>query len=203
MPSRITQSVLSRNVSSHYNRFVDTFRSGNGAPWLDLLATLRGRYRERQVDALSTPARLREWLRAQGLEPTGAVTEDDLERARAVREALHRATVAALSDRPISSADLRLVDAVLEEDQPLRLRRGGAGLGIARPRTAGEALARVVRDAVQDLAGPVREQLHACGDDTCSGIFVDATGRRRWCSDQTCGNRVRVRAHRARAATAR
>lgn len=174
------------------------FRSGNGAAWLDLLATLNGRYRERQADALDSPGRLREWLREYGIEPTGAVTDADLQQARAVREALHRTAGAALHDRPPNAADLRLLDEVLAGDKPLRLRRGSAQLGVARPATAAEALARLTRDAVQDLAGPRRGELHACGDDTCSGIFLDATGRRRWCSDQTCGNRMRVRAHRAR-----
>jgi predicted RNA-binding Zn ribbon-like protein len=177
---------------------VTKFRSGNGAAWLDLLATLNGRYRERQVDALDSPGRLREWLREYGNEPTAAVTEADLHNARTVREALHRTAVAALENRPPSAADLRLLDEVLAGDKPLRLRRGGAQLGVTRPATAAEALARLTRDAVQDLADPERAELHACGDDTCSGIFLDGTGRRRWCSDQTCGNRMRVRAHRAR-----
>jgi predicted RNA-binding Zn ribbon-like protein len=65
--------------------------------------------------------------------------------------------------------------------------------------TAAEALARVARAAVQDLSGPTGTHLRPCGDDACSGIFVDYTGRRHWCSDERCGNRARVRAHRARA----
>ena len=71
---------------------------------------------------------------------------------------------------------------------------------IARGLSAADALraGRLVRDAVQDLSGPRRAHLRACGDETCSGIFLDHNGRRRWCSDERCGNRVRVRAHRAR-----
>jgi predicted RNA-binding Zn ribbon-like protein len=178
---------------------VTNFRRGNGAAWLDLLATLGGRYRARQVDALDSPARLRAWLRLNGMEPSGAVTEADLAQVREVREALHRLAVAAVNDEPPSGADVRLIDAVLRADTPLQLRRAGTWLTTARPATVPEALARLARDAVQDLTGPQRAQLHACGDDTCSGIFRDSTGRRRWCSDQTCGNRIRVRAHRARA----
>jgi predicted RNA-binding Zn ribbon-like protein len=177
---------------------VTKFRTGNGAAWLDLLATLGGRYRDRQVDALDGPAQLRAWLRANSLEPTGAVTLADLDDARALREALHRTAAAALGDRPPEAGDLRLIGHALAADQPVRLRRDAARLAIARPATAAEALARLARDAVQDIAGPRRASLHACGDDTCSGIFMDTTGRRRWCSDQTCGNRLRVRAYRAR-----
>jgi predicted RNA-binding Zn ribbon-like protein len=177
---------------------VTTFRTGNGTAWLDLLATLSGRYRRRQVDALAAPAALREWLRDFGLEPSGAVNADDLERFRMVREAMHRAAVATVLGDRIEAADRRLLADALAADRALRLRRGADALAVVRPATASEALARLVRDALQDLAGPTRSHLRACGDDTCSGIFVDHTGRRRWCSDQRCGNRLRVQAHRAR-----
>jgi predicted RNA-binding Zn ribbon-like protein len=174
------------------------FRTGNGAAWLDLLATHLGRYQDVQVDQLATPAALRAWLRSNGLEPVGAVTAADLDRTRELREALHRAAVATLRSRRPEPADVRLLDEALSADRPVGLRTDGAGLKLRRPATVAEALARLSRDAVQHLAGPQRDSLHACGDDTCSGIFLDQTGRRRWCSDERCGNRMRVRAHRAR-----
>jgi predicted RNA-binding Zn ribbon-like protein len=112
---------------------------------------------------------------------------------------LHRSAAAALRDDPPNSGDLRLISAALRADRPIQLSRDRTRLAVSRPATPAEALARLTRDAVQDLTGPRRQLLHACGDDTCSGIFIDTTGRRRWCSDQTCGNRVRVRAYRSRA----
>lgn len=175
---------------------METFRSGNGAAWLDFMVTLSGRYRARPVDALADPPALRAWLRANDLEPTAAVTADDLAGALATREALHRLTVATLRGTAPAAGDVRTVAAALAEDRPLHLAPGGR-LALRRPASVAEAVGRLVRDAVQDLAGPRRDELHACGDDTCSGIFLDGTGRRRWCSDQTCGNRMRVRAHRA------
>jgi predicted RNA-binding Zn ribbon-like protein len=178
---------------------VERFRAGNGAAWLDLLATLAGRYRERQIDALDSPAQLRAWLREHGLEPTGAVTEADLQPVRALREALHRVAKAALRDESPASGDIRLIGSTLRADRPIQVRSDRPWLTIVRPATADEALARLARDAIQDLAGPRRAQLRACGDDACSGIFIDTTGRRRWCSDQACGNRLRVRAYRSRA----
>lgn len=176
--------------------FMTTFRAGNGAPWLDLLATVTGRYRAVRVDALETPAELKAWFRQYGLEPVGRVAEEDLIATRETREALHRAAVRALSGEPPAAADQRIIDRALQSDRPLQLQ---AGFAVRRPRTAAEALARVTRDAVQQLTGPERGHLHACGDETCSGIFIDPTGRRRWCTDQQCGNRARVAAYRARA----
>lgn len=174
------------------------FRSGNGAAWLDLLTTLAGRYRAVQTDDLADPARLRAWLHANGLEPTGAVTDDDLDLVRTTREALHRTTLAALDGRRPAAGDVRTLQAVLDHDAPLQARSTATGLAVSPPRTAREALARLVRDAVSTLAGDDLAHLHRCGDETCSSIYLDRTGRRRWCSDLSCGNRARVRAHRAR-----
>lgn len=187
------------NASRHYIVGVSEFRSGNGAVWLDFLATRIGRYRETQTEQLPDAAALRAWLIENGLGPREAPSERDVLFARELREALHAAAREALREAPPSLAAFRSIEAALAGDQPLRLERGRAGLQPRAPATAAQALARVAREAVEDLSGPARAQLHACGDDTCAGIFIDYTGRRHWCSDERCGNRARVRAHRARA----
>ncbi len=186
-------------MSNHYPGAVSTFRSGNGAAWLDLLSTHGGRYRAQQLDAIDEPHALRAWLRANGLEPTGAVTEDDVAMIATTREALHRVTVATVSGHAAAAADVRTIEQALRADTGLSVRPAPDGIAVSRPATTAQALGRLTRDAVADLTGPRRAQLRACGDDTCSSIFLDPTGRRRWCTDQSCGNRLRVRAHRARA----
>jgi len=175
------------------------FRTGNGADWLDFLATLLGRYLHKQVEMLADPAALRAWLREHGMEPVAAVTAADVESARSLREAMHRAATATLRGQPPAAEDVRALQDVLASDRPPQIRRSGAGIELTRPADVSVALARLARQAAVDLSGPTRERLHACGDETCSGIFVDHTGRRRWCSDERCGVRSRVRAHRARA----
>jgi predicted RNA-binding Zn ribbon-like protein len=47
----------------------------------------------------------------------------------------------------------------------------------------------------QGRLGDVR----ACPGPGCGWLFLDARGRRRWCSMAWCGNRAKVRAHAARA----
>jgi predicted RNA-binding Zn ribbon-like protein len=175
------------------------FRTGNGADWLDLLATLLGRYRRKRVEMLAGPDALRAWLREHGMEPAAAVTTADVEAARSLREAMHRAATATVHGEPPTAEDVQVLQDALAADQPPRIRRAGSELRLTRPADASVALAWLARQAAVDLSGPARERLHACGDDTCSGIFVDHTGRRRWCSDERCGVRARVRAHRARA----
>jgi predicted RNA-binding Zn ribbon-like protein len=173
------------------------FRTGNGADWLDFLSTELGRYRSVRVELLTDPAALRAWLAEHDLEPVAAITPDDVHAARELREALHRVTTATLRDEQPARADRRVVQQALAADQPLRLRSSGP-LRLERPANASVALGRLARQAVADLTGPNLVRLHACGDDTCSAIYLDHTGRRRWCSDERCGVRLRVRAHRAR-----
>ena len=175
------------------------FRKGNGATWLDLLSSLSGRYDGEQVDALDTAESLRDWLREFDLEPVGDVTSEDVPHAAEAREALHRLAVAAVRDVRPAAADVRRLNAALERDEGLQVAAGKAGLQPLPPASVDDALARLARQAVVDLSGKGAGTLRACGDDTCSSIFLDHTGRRRWCTDLRCGNRNRVRAHRERA----
>jgi predicted RNA-binding Zn ribbon-like protein len=177
---------------------VSDFRTGNGADWLDLLATKLGRYRRQQVEMLPDPAALRAWFVEHGMEPAAEVTGPDLTATHTLREALHRAAVATLDGRAVGARDLAILQHTLAADQGVNVHHDGARLSLTRPADAAVALAWLARQAAVDLTGPTRERLHACGDTTCSGIFIDHSGRRRWCSDERCGVRARVRAHRAR-----
>jgi len=178
---------------------VSDFRTGYGASWLDFLATRIGRYQDAQRELLPDLAALRAFLAEHDLTPAEAPTARDVELARELREALHGAAVAAVRGDAPAAAAVREIESALTADRPLRIRRSAAGLRAQRPDSPREALARLARAAVEVLAGPERGLLRACGDDTCAGIFLDHGGRRRWCSDERCGNRARVRAHRARA----
>src|SRR6516165_4136227 len=175
------------------------FRKGNGAAWLDFLATRIGRYREEQIEMLPDPKALQRWLSEQDLAPSTAPNEQDLRRAWELREALHAAASSTLKGTSPSPAALSAIERALTADKPLHIRPNKSGVRTVQPLIAVDALARLARSAVSDLSGPQREHLRGCADESCSGIFIDHTGHRRWCSDQVCGNRARVRAHRERA----
>ena len=174
------------------------FRTGMGAPWLDLLTTRVQRYSDAPVELLTDAAVTEEWLGKYDLAPTTAVTVDDVAVLRDLRETLHRSAAATIRATAIPPRDMRTITATLAADRPPRMRRGPTSLLVARPRSADEAFARLARQAVEDLAGPQRALLRPCGDSECYGIFLNHTGRRRWCSDERCGVRARVRSHRAR-----
>ena len=66
--------------------------------------------------------------------------------------------------------------------------------------TVAAALATLARDAVDLFGGPLARRIRICAADDCGLLFVDTSrpGRRRWCSMERCGNRAKVRDHRAR-----
>jgi predicted RNA-binding Zn ribbon-like protein len=177
---------------------MEEFRTGYGRDWLDFAITLVDRYGDHPRDLVATPARLREWLSEWGMTPARSVTEDDVAYAGALREALHGLARASATDQAPAASDVRVVNAALTQARPVELRRHAAALTLGRPETTRQALARLAHQAADDVTGPHRPRLRACGDEECSGIFLDPTGRRRWCSDERCGVKARVRAHRAR-----
>ncbi|CAL9557310.1 hypothetical protein SUDANB105_04544 [Streptomyces sp. enrichment culture] len=72
-----------------------------------------------------------------------------------------------------------------------------------RPPDCPALLAAVARDAVDLLTDPLaRACLRQCAGDDCPIVYLDTSRgrRRRWCSSEVCGNRVRVARHRRRAA---
>jgi predicted RNA-binding Zn ribbon-like protein len=177
----------------------DAFRLYYGAAWLNLTATLTGRRRPPLVERLTSPHRLAQWLAAVGVAPRRAPNDADVAAAIELRDALFELAQAAVGPHRSDSGAVRVVNRALAHDAPpvVRIRRGE--LGVSPPETTSEALGRIARQAVEHLSGPERSRLRACADPTCAGVYLDESGRRRWCSDATCGVRSRVRAHRARA----
>lgn len=178
-----------------------------GRPSLDLVNTLRERWR-RRVETLVTPSDLSQWLVAAGLMDAPrrvprAVLEDALE----LREAIDAAVTAALAGERPPSAAVALIDEWLAfaGERP-QLALDAAGLPVLGVRAAADsprrALGQIALDAATMLGTPEeRGRIRICASTTCSARFYDRSpaGRRRWCSMRTCGNEAKARRHRARA----
>jgi predicted RNA-binding Zn ribbon-like protein len=179
---------------------VDTsgFRLEMGAAWLNLVTTLHGRRRDELRDHLAAPADLGRFLNAVALSPLRRPDAEDLAAAHRLREALYDLARAVADGTPVPPAAVRTVNEFLSADVTPRLSGGADGVRASRPADTRQALARLARQAVDQLGSTDRPRLRACGDDTCAGIFIDESGRRRWCNDSRCGSRARVQAHRAR-----
>ncbi|MDH6179869.1 putative RNA-binding Zn ribbon-like protein [Microbacteriaceae bacterium SG_E_30_P1] len=151
---------------------------------------------------LATPEDLAEWLEPRFDEVDGSVSEGDLRDARALREAIARAAVAASGGAGPDAADVDVINLYAAiPDIPPVLEGGGRRAGRSTARTA-QALSVIARAAVQLFSPEERERIRACAADDCGVIFYDESrsNNRRWCSMARCGNRAKVREYRERRA---
>ena len=142
---------------------------------------------ERTRELLGSSRELSRWLADAGFEP-GPVGPVALERARAVREALR-----ALVETGVASA---VLDVAADRARfTLDLDEGGlVARAVGVDGALGTMLAAVY-DAQHDGSW---QRFKACRN--CGFAFWDESRNRSaaWCSMQLCGNRLKVRRHRAR-----
>ncbi|MER6915792.1 CGNR zinc finger domain-containing protein [Streptomyces sp. NPDC000594] len=178
-----------------------SFRFDPGALCLELLLT-GGPGELAKWESLHTPADLVAWAELSrlpaGLEPV--VTPGELADARRLRDALLRITRARVSGRELPVADLAVVNEAAARPSPVPRLTPSGGRDWVSGVDGSQLLSAVARDAVELFGGPYAERVRECGADDCGLLFVDTSrpGRRRWCSMERCGNRHKVRAHRAR-----
>lgn len=135
-------------------------------------------------DFLRSRAWVAEWFARVGQPPV------DADRARALRDGVHRLFTAAVERSTPDRADVEVVNSFVT---PTRLELDwSAGRPVARHRdtAAGGAavLGRIAACAVELLAGP--DVLRRCTAPGCSMFFVRDHPRRRWCHP-SCGHRDR------------
>ncbi|MFB7493379.1 CGNR zinc finger domain-containing protein [Streptomyces sp. NPDC056161] len=168
-----------------------------GDPALDFAATLRAR-RSSRLEMLTTPDRLAAWYRESGLvDSVTPAGEADLQRAKAVREAVYALVAARRLGERYDENALAEVNAAA--------RRPSAAPQFSPPRrrtaaTPEQALATVARHAVELLGGPEAHLLKECGNPECTRVYVDRSrgARRQWCGMESCGNKVKAATYRAR-----
>ncbi len=177
------------------------FHFTSGRLCLDAVASLGARSQER-LERWPAPEDLGRWCVEAGLlDVAPAVTTDDLEAARRLREAVYRLVQAAREDLPLPAPDVDLVNgwaarpALAPQLKPQGRER------IWRAEAPLEAvLATIARDAVDLLAGDLLGRIRECAEESCTVLFIDSSrpGKRRWCSMSRCGNRVKKQAFRQR-----
>jgi predicted RNA-binding Zn ribbon-like protein len=148
------------------------------------------------TDALLEPDSLERWGARLGVAGRAGGPEE-LQRARGLRTALHLVFSAlAREEEPddLSLARLRFTYADAVAAGVLRMREDG-GFGLDwRSDEPHRVRFAVAADAVALLADPARvARLHRCPGRSCGWIFLDMSGRRRWCSMATCGSREKMR----------
>ena len=145
---------------------------------------------------------LARWCVEAGLlDQTPAVDEADLASARALREALYRIVQARRVERVPERGDIDLLNAWAARPPPApQLGPDGCSKRQMPHEALETALSAIARDAIDLLTGPQVGRIRECAEDTCSVLFVDASrpGKRRWCSMNRCGNKVKKAAFRNR-----
>ncbi|MEO8907921.1 MAG: CGNR zinc finger domain-containing protein [Microbacteriaceae bacterium] len=151
-------------------------------------------------ESLLSPADLDAWLtdRFPGL--GAACSERELTDAKVLRRAVARLAASASGGVASAPGEIDIVNlfAATPDIAPV-LAGGSRKAGRGRSRST-QALSSIARDAVR-LFGPEEGgRIHECSADDCTIVYLDTSlgGSRRWCSMQRCGNRAKVRAHRAR-----
>ncbi|HEX4253221.1 MAG TPA: CGNR zinc finger domain-containing protein [Pseudonocardia sp.] len=184
------------------------FRFDGGATWQNLLGTRGQSFGPHPIERLGTVERLAAWLAHCELSPDLAPAEADLAKTLSLRDALSALALAVVDGRPPEpSVVARVVEFAAADPGPVRVALvqsvggGEPALRRAAPADTTEALGRIARQALEQLTGPERHQLVSCAEHDCRWVFVDPTGRRRWCPSPSCASRGRVRALRARRRT--
>jgi predicted RNA-binding Zn ribbon-like protein len=156
----------------------------------------------RQWRSVGDAGALGAWLQDRFPEVAATTGEREFRDAEMLRAAIGRLARQASRGEPLGPAEVDVVNLfAATPDIPPVLAGGGRQAGSARARPH-QALGTVARDAVR-LFGPDADgRIRECSADDCRLVYLDTSrsGNRRWCSMQRCGNRAKVRAHRARAA---
>ncbi|MFF9510102.1 CGNR zinc finger domain-containing protein [Streptomyces sp. NPDC014724] len=172
-----------------------------GHPVLDFAATLRAR-RSIRFEMFATPDRLNAWYLESGLVDTITPGEEsDVREAITAREAVYRLVTNRRLGEDFDREALAVLNAAARQVPATpQLTRTGRHTD-ATPR---QALATVARQAVELLSGPDVPLLKECGNPECTRVYIDRSRgmRRQWCGMESCGNKIKAAAYRARKKTA-
>jgi predicted RNA-binding Zn ribbon-like protein len=150
-------------------------------------------------EMLYSPQRLRVVLAELDLvSPAAPVSEDDLRRALALREAL-RALTLANNGIPTAPDAEHVVEQAAAGALGIRFVNGLPRVVGTEPGVAG-ALATLTGIVAEAAAAGTWPRLKACPAEACGWVFYDRSRNRsgRWCDSTVCGNRAKTRAYRRR-----
>jgi hypothetical protein len=155
------------------------------------------RYGDSQIllerDGLGDPGKLRQWLVARDLLlPTEPVTDEDVRWVRVARNDLRSVLTDPQRSRKFADGDV-----------PLTLSFDPDGIPLLEPTVPGvKGTIALLLAHVHAVPATSWARVKICAAEECQQAFYDTSRNRRarWCSMQTCGNRVKTRAYRQRRA---
>ena len=152
------------------------------------------------IDRLATAELAQEWLHAQDLIADEPLAESQRLRLIEVRAAL-RVLIAHGHGGRVDPASLAVLDGAGSTAR-LTLAFSADGSASLHPDATGvdSALGRILTAAYAAMVEGSWSRLKTCDNDECRWAFYDQSKNRsaKWCSMQSCGNRMKARAYRAR-----
>ncbi|MDA4847447.1 CGNR zinc finger domain-containing protein [Hoeflea poritis] len=175
-----------------------SFEFTAGCLSLNLVDTIANRASDPH-DLLDTPDALGRWIVAAGLSdsPISDVSEKELMEAKALREAIFESATSIISEQSPEPDDIDLINRLAANTDPRPQWVDGEVRHVVRD-PVDAALAATAADAVLCLSKPASIRIRRCIE--CQMLFQDNSRpqNRRWCSSSSgCGNRAKVRRHRA------
>ena len=188
--------VATRFVTCQTGCVDHAFPCGNTA--LDFVGTLRARRNLVPLEKLGSPESLDSWFRESGVVDGDTNSRPaDVTKAVALREAIYSLVAARLHHESYDEDALSLVNRAARVAPAIpQLTLSGRWVEA----TPEQALSSVARVAIDILSGPERELLKECGRPECTQVYLDHSRgfRREWCAMETCGNKMKAAAYRAR-----
>ena len=120
-----------------------------------------------------------------------------------LREAIYRTLLAVANKVPPVSADVELLNTSYREAMKHKslteYEEGFIWSWEGEQKDLNAPSWRIAQSAANLLTSEYTERLKSCPGEGCAWLFVDTTrnASRRWCDMQVCGNRAKVRRHRA------
>lgn len=152
---------------------------------------------DRASDALLEPSDLRRWSRRLlGGRSLPAPSAHELAEARRLRDAVYGAFAAlAGGGRPRPSDLAPIIRSHAEAASEARVSRDGGAWRMSWSATDPRRVRfAVAADAMQLLADPeLLARVRRCPGRRCGWLFLDTSGRRKWCSMGSCGSREKMR----------
>jgi predicted RNA-binding Zn ribbon-like protein len=165
---------------------------------LDYANSVEWSSEDEHPDVLRTGDSLGRWGRGLGLlgDDAKSASEAELRRARALRDAVYRLFSSIGRDQEPTRKDLDvLMSNYVEAVEHASLPAGEDFYELDWPaRDPRRIRYAVATDAIALLQDPTRlKRVSRCPGRGCGWLFLNTSGRRRWCSMSTCGSREKMR----------
>lgn len=165
---------------------------------LDFAGTLQARRNAAPAEMLTSPERLASWFSESGVvDGDIECTPLDVEDALALREAIYSLVAAKMADESYDGKALSLVNHAARTPSAIPEL---TALGRRILATPEQAMSSVARNAVDVLGGADAALLKECMNPECTQVYIDRSRgtRREWCAMDSCGNKMKAAAYRAR-----